>query len=80
MDGEVEICPAYKNNYYYNTRYTNDTVLTDLKRFNTAVLLRDLFSALYSIIPARYVFRACGVRVVILEHGALGICESSVCT
>ena len=42
----------------------------------------DLDKIQHRFFSPSYVFRthACGVRVDILEHGALGICKSPVCT
>ena len=38
------------------------------------------FRPFYEYLSGMYFVHACRVRVVFLEHGALGICKSSVCT
>ena len=81
----VEICPAYKNNNHSRSSFclsSCDAVMRGISLYfksqeETTLLFHSvlsMYSRIFRTVEAR------GVRVVILENGALGICKASFCT
>ena len=76
----IEICPAYKNKQPLTKQLIHSWC--DARRMCLCFQSQQDTTTALSLRPSycmHFVY-ACGARVVFLEHGALGICNSSVCS
>ena len=74
---EIEVCPAKKNTGT-TLQAAGDARMICLYFLSISVRYNTIHSFSYSVHAC--MIDARGVRVGFLEHGALGVCKSSVCT